>query len=130
MNSRYAFPSLMLFIMAVTACSHHEEEMPGVAVEKPDVIATASKQPIRIEVSSNGYKPKTIGVKRGERVSLEFYRADADNCGEKVVFKDLKIERDLPVGEKVVIEVTPDKTGELKFSCGMDMFRGKLLVTE
>ena len=130
MKSRYAFLIFAVMFTALIGCSHHQEEIPGVEVAKPDVVATASNQPIRVEVSSTGYTPKTIGVKKGESVSLEFHRADGDNCGEKLVFPSLNLERDLPVGEKVLVEITPDKSGELKFTCGMDMFRGKLIVTE
>ena len=130
MNKRNTVLASLFFLVSLAACSHHEEEMPGVEVAKPEVLATSSNQPIRIEVSSKGYTPKTIGVKKGKPVALEFHRADSDNCGEKIVFPSLKLERDLPVGEKVLIEITPEKAGELKFTCGMDMFRGKLLVTE
>lgn len=130
MKQRHLLLVLAFAISVLTACSHQHEEMPAVEAPKPDVVATGTNQPIRVEVSSKGYTPKTIGVKRGVTVSLEFHRADGDNCGEKLVFPALNLERDLPIGEKVLVEVTPDKTGELKFTCGMDMFRGKLIVTE
>jgi len=120
----------ILSLIAITACAGHHDEMPVAESPKPDVVATTDNQPIRIEVGASGYTPKTIGVTVGQKVSLEFHRADGDNCGEKLVFPDLGIERDLPVGEKVVVEVNPEKSGEFKFTCGMDMFRGKLIVSQ
>lgn len=122
-------PVLLSFGILV-GCSSHEMEMDTVTAPTVDVVADSSGKPIRIEVASNGYNPKNIGVKKGQKVALEFHRADGDNCGEKLVFPELKIEKDLPVGEKVLVEITPTKTGDLKFTCGMDMFRGKLIVSE
>lgn len=97
---------------------------------KADYEVRASGETVRIEIAANGYTPKTIGVRKGQTVKLEFFRKDGDNCGEKLVFPAMNIERDIPVGKPVVVEVTPDKAGELKFACGMDMLRGKLIVSD
>ena len=83
-----------------------------------------------ITVSSDGYEPQSISVKKGQSVKLAFYRADADNCGGEVVFEKQNIKKKLPVGETVVVEFTPSEAGEVAFACGMDMLRGKILVTE
>jgi len=34
----------------------------------------------------------------------------------------------LPENQTVAIEVTPEKPGEYEFTCGMNMYRGKLIV--
>ena len=83
---------------------------------------------IRITVGSNGYEPARINVRRGETVRLAFYRADANNCGGEIVFPALNLRRALPVGETTIVEVTPRDTGEISFTCGMDMYRGALVV--
>lgn len=116
-----------------TACSTHHVEEPAAPVAeavKPDHTVNAAGETVRIEVAANGYTPKTIGVKKGQPVKLEFFRKDEDNCGEELVFPSLNIKKDLPVGKAVVVEVTPSESGEIKFACGMDMLRGKLIVTE
>jgi plastocyanin domain-containing protein len=69
-------------------------------------------------------------VKKGQPVKLAFYRADADNCGGEVVFSKQNIKKKLPVGETVLVEFTPTEAGEIAFACGMDMMRGKLVVSE
>ena len=84
----------------------------------------------QIKVSSNGYEPASISVKKGQPVKLAFYRADGDNCGGEVVFAKQNIRKKLPVGETVLVEFTPTEPGEVAFACGMDMLRGKLVVTE
>jgi len=128
---KIVLPIVIAISLSSACATHHEPDgLDVVDAPKVDLVADATNQPIKIEVAANGYTPKNIGVKKGQKVILEFHRADADNCGEKLVFPDLGIERDLPVGEKVLVEITPTKTGDLKFTCGMDMFRGKLIVSE
>jgi plastocyanin len=83
-----------------------------------------------ITVSSDGYEPSSVSVKKGEPVRLAFYRADADNCGGEVAFTKQNIKKKLPVGETVLVEFTPTEAGEIAFACGMDMLRGKLVVSE
>lgn len=84
----------------------------------------------KITVSSNGYEPSSIPVVKGQPVKLAFYRADSENCGGEVVFTKQKIRKKLPVGETVLVEFTPTEAGEIAFACGMDMLRGKLVVTQ
>ncbi len=84
----------------------------------------------QITVSSDGYEPSSVSVKKGQPVKLAFYRADADNCGGEVVFAKQNIKKKLAVGETVVVEFTPTEAGEIAFACGMDMLRGKVVVTE
>lgn len=118
-------------VFAGACSSHHvEETAPAPEAPKADYTVQAAGETVRIEVAGNGYTPKTVGIKKGQMVKLEFLRKDEENCGEKLVFPTLNIEKDLPVGKPVVVEVTPTASGEIKFACGMDMLRGKLLVTE
>lgn len=81
-----------------------------------------------ITLTKDGYKPASITVNKGQPVKLAFYRADADNCGGEVVFASRKISKKVPVGKPVLIEFTPETTGEIAFACGMGMYEGKLIV--
>lgn len=83
---------------------------------------------IKVSVRAAGYEPSRIGVKKGERVRLAFYRADGRNCGGKVVFPSLNIERELPAGQTTLVEITPERSGDLAFTCGASMLRGTLVV--
>ena len=82
---------------------------------------------IRVTVSTS-YEPKSIAVKKGKPVKLAFYRPDDENCGDEVVFPKLGITKKLPVGEIVLVEFTPQEAGEIAFTCGMNMMRGKILA--
>ena len=84
----------------------------------------------KITVSENGYEPSTVRVLTGEKVSLAFYRADANNCGGELVIPTQSIKKTLPVGETVLVEFTPTAAGEIAFACGMDMLKGKVVITE
>ena len=85
---------------------------------------------IKVTVSSKGYEPSSIPVKKGQPVKLAFYRKDADNCGGEVIFAKQNITKKLPVGKTVLVELMPTDAGEISFACGMDMMRGKLVVSE
>ncbi len=85
---------------------------------------------IKVTLSGDGYEPASIPVKKGQPVKLAFYRADADNCGSEVVFSKQNIKKKLPVGETVLVEFTPQEAGDITFTCGMSMYKGKLIVSE
>lgn len=75
-----------------------------------------------------GYKPEVISIPQGKTTKINFLRKDPSSCLEEVVLGDFKIRKYLPLNEKVSIELTPQKKGEFGFSCGMNMFHGKLIV--
>lgn len=83
---------------------------------------------IKITVSSGGYEPSAVNVKKGQPIKLAFYRADGNNCGGEVVFSKLNIRKTLPVGETVLVEISPQESGEISFTCGMGMLSGKVVV--
>ena len=82
----------------------------------------------RVILSKDGYSPETVTFKKGEPMKIAFYRSDEENCGGEVVFKDLKITKKLPVGEVVVVDLSDMKGSEVSFACGMNMYKGKVLV--
>jgi transcriptional regulator GlxA family with amidase domain len=86
-------------------------------------------QVVPIVVSDAGYSPAVIELEAGVPTRLEFDRQTPSRCLEKVVVPDLEIGPvSLPYGRKTVVEFTPEREGRFRFACGMDMFRGTLLV--
>jgi hypothetical protein len=84
-----------------------------------------------VKIIVNGeFVPNVIHVKKGEKVRLQFYREKESGCVEEVVFKSLNIRRPLPVLKTTTIELTPTKSGEISFACGMGMVKGTLVVEE
>ncbi len=84
-------------------------------------------QEVRVRVKG-GYDPDVIVVQSGRPVKLHFNRQETAACSEMVVFPDFGISRQLPAGEVVTIDVTPEAPGEYEFACQMGMIRGKLIV--
>jgi plastocyanin domain-containing protein len=80
-------------------------------------------------VVSGGYSPDTIRVEAGRPVRLVFERQEADPCSEMVIFDSLGVTAELPEGDLVPVEFTPNEPGELEFTCQMGMLRGKVIVT-
>ena len=75
-----------------------------------------------------GYKPSSIEIARGKKTTITFLRKDPSSCLEEVVLPDFKIKKYLPLNQEVTISLTPERSGEFPFSCGMGMFHGKVLV--
>lgn len=86
------------------------------------------KDAFKITVTKDGYAPSEVTFAKGKFNKIAFYRVDAEGCGDEVVFKSLNIRKKLPVGEVVLIDLPKDFTGELSFACGMDMYKGKLII--
>ena len=86
--------------------------------------------PVEIEVTvdKNGYTPSLVEVAKAGKVKLLFKRTSAVGCGERVVFPALGIEKDLPVGTVVAIEVEAKAGERIAFTCGMGMYKGALVV--
>ena len=74
------------------------------------------------------YSPSVIRAKVGKPIKINFRRDESTECSRFVNFPDFKIRKELPEGETVIVELTPDKTGEFTFTCDMSMYQGKLIV--
>ena len=76
-----------------------------------------------------GYSPNRISIPKGKRTTLNFFRKDPSSCLEEVVLPDFKIRKYLPLNQKVKVTLIPQKTGAFDYTCGMNMFHGKIIVT-
>ena len=95
-------------------------------------IASAQKrvrsQSARVTITSMGYEPAALSLKRGVRAKVSFLRTTDDTCATEVIFPDYGISRSLPLNQTVTVTLTPTRAGEFAFTCGMRMHRGKLIV--
>lgn len=89
---------------------------------------TPATRRVEVEVGATGYTPASIDAVAGEPLALAFRRTTDDGCGEELVFPDHDIRRDLPLNEEVVVELTPASGDSIRFTCGMDMYRGSIVV--
>lgn len=74
------------------------------------------------------YAPNIIRAKLGAPIKINFTRKENNDCSRFVSFPDFKIRRELPINEKISIEITPDRRGEFLFTCDMSMYQGKLII--
>ena len=94
-------------------------------MKKSKEIAVKDEVDIIVE---GGYSPNVISIPKGKTTKLNFIRKDQSSCLEEVVLGDFKIRKYLPMNQKITIELTPQKGGEFGYSCGMNMFHGKIIV--
>lgn len=87
-----------------------------------------SLQRATILVNGEGYEPANIQLRRGVPARLTFIRKAAEGCGTEIVIPAYGINRPLPLNVPVVVSFTPTRSGRIKLTCGMDMFRGSLIV--
>jgi membrane fusion protein, heavy metal efflux system len=96
------------------------------------IAPTASPQPAvqtaRISVTDHGLEPAKIVLKAGGPAKITFVRTSDKTCATEVVIPSLNLKRALPLNEPVDIELTSPPTGEITFTCGMDMLKGVIVV--
>lgn len=93
--------------------------------KKDKAIAVSGSVDIVVE---GGYSPNVISIPKGKTTKLNFIRKDPSSCLEEVVLGDFKIRKYLPINQKVSVEITPQKAGEFGYTCGMNMYHGKIIV--
>lgn len=79
-------------------------------------------------IVDGGYSPNVISIPKDKSTKITFFRKDPSSCLEEVVMGDFKIRKYLPINKKITVEITPRKKGEFNFTCGMNMFHGKIIV--
>ncbi|OGE25157.1 hypothetical protein A3H85_02550 [Candidatus Daviesbacteria bacterium RIFCSPLOWO2_02_FULL_40_8] len=79
---------------------------------------------------SGGYSPQVISLSKGKLTKISFKRTDASSCLEEVIIPDFKIKKFLPLNQIITVEIIPQKTGEFRYSCGMNMYHGKIIVRD
>ncbi len=94
-------------------------------MKKDEVVEYSNNVTITVK---GGYSPSIFSIPRGQATKITFKRLDPSSCLEEVVLSDFKIRKFLPLNKEVTIEVKPENEGEYQFSCGMNMFHGKMIV--
>src|ERR1700694_3844829 len=75
-----------------------------------------------------GYSPDLIRVREKVPLRIVFDRQESGDCTSRVVFPDFAVSHALPAFRKTTVELTPDRSGQFGFACGMNMVRGTLIV--
>ena len=93
----------------------------------------AFAQDVAIRVSSSGFEPKEIVVRKGEVVRVALSSADREHC---FAVDALRIEKRILPDRPTRFDFTPDRVGRFPFYCCLEsgtaagVERGELVVTK
>lgn len=73
-----------------------------------------------------GYHPDAIVARAGRPLRLVFRRDEDDACSERVVFSAPRIDRRVAASGTTTIELPAQPAGEVRFTCGMGRYRGRI----
>lgn len=90
--------------------------------------APAAAQSIRITVSEKRFEPSRVTARAGSALRLTFVRTSDATCATEVTVPAFTMKRALPLNQPVEVELTPQKSGDIEFVCGMGMLRGTIVV--
>jgi RND family efflux transporter MFP subunit len=85
-------------------------------------------QTAKIAVTEKGFEPARVSLRAGVPARLTIVRTTDKTCATEIVFPALKLKRELPLKQPVVIEFTPPRSGEIAFACGMNMLSGVIVA--
>ncbi|TSA44950.1 hypothetical protein D4R51_02750 [bacterium] len=86
-----------------------------------------AEQIVKMNVTSSGFEPSIFKIKQGVPVKWVINGVNVSGCTSTIIVPSFNISKNLKYGENVV-QFTPQKSGEIAFSCGMGMVRGKFIV--
>ena len=89
---------------------------------------TAAGRVVEVKVTNKGFEPKVIEAKKGETISLKLTRETESECLKAMAIPSMKIEKDLPLNQPVIVNVKADNEGTIGFQCWMAMFKGEIDV--
>lgn len=112
----------LAFLFLSAACGSPSTET-GESAEAPQ-----GRLIVSIRVDADGYHPPRAAAPAGQPVRLMFTRTSDEGCGQQVVFPDLDIRRDLPLNERVPVDITMPESGSVSFTCGMAMYQGSVVA--
>jgi hypothetical protein len=124
---------ILLLAMGCGPSSEHAAHSEAPAAPTPPTPAALPEEAVpeasgrvAITVDGMGYHPSTIHARVGQPLTLVFTRVSDQGCAQELLVPSLGVRKPLPLNQPVEIAVTP--TADVRFSCGMDMLRGQVVV--
>ena len=131
---------MMLLALLFAGCANEAPAPAQVATNSAPVAAdtaaadTAAPPPrvdvqqVNLKISGGDYQPASISVKPGKQIRLTVTRDDKPTCGEILVIPSANIRQEIPVNQTVAVDIPPQQSGKLEFTCGMNMMKGTIVV--
>jgi sulfite exporter TauE/SafE/copper chaperone CopZ len=92
-----------------------------------NVKADVAEQVVEMRVTRSGFSPNVLHLKKSVPVRWVIKGDSVTSCTNKIIVPSLGISQSISAGDNIV-NFTPDKSGEIPFSCWMGMVRGKFVV--
>lgn len=77
---------------------------------------------------ADGYHPDVVRAEADVPIRVVFRRQDEDPCSDHVIFSRPRIERRLAGGCCTVVDLPAVTSGDIRFTCGMGRYRGRIQV--
>ncbi len=87
----------------------------------------AENQTVEMSVTSRGFEPGSLKIKKGTPVRWIIRGVSVSGCTNQIIIPSLDIAKNISSGENIISFVPPD-VREIPFSCGMGMVRGKFIL--
>ena len=120
---------LVAVAAALFACSKDAEKKPAppTAPVTSGTVGADGARRIPVTASNDGYAPAEISAKPNEKLILQVTRTVEGECLSQISVAGGPV-IELPMNKPVDIPVTAPASGKVTFACGMDMFRGTIVV--
>ena len=82
----------------------------------------------QVTADGEGFHPGSIKIPAGRPITLVVTRTSDNTCAKEIVIPSLNVTRDLPLNRPVEIRIPPQEKGSVTYACGMNMYRGRLVV--
>jgi plastocyanin domain-containing protein len=109
--------AITLLLLSGAACAARDQAVHDSGVTR-----------VALSVTEDGFVPAEVKVPAGKPVTLVVTRKTDRTCATELVMKDHQINQPLPLGKPVEITFTPDHAGTITYACGMDMYKGTIVV--
>jgi plastocyanin domain-containing protein len=83
---------------------------------------------VAVKAGVNGFDPWRIEARAGEPLVLVVTRTTDDTCATELVIPEAGVDAQLPLWKPVRVELTPSRSGTLRFACARKTFQGEIDV--
>ena len=85
---------------------------------------------VHMAVTEKGFEPGDVRAKKGEQLNLIITRTVENTCATEVTLDEYAIKKKLPLNQPVTVSFIPQKSGKLKYGCGMNKMVGGVILVE
>lgn len=117
-----------LALVATPALAQHGSQHGNPAAGIAEGTVQKGVRTVEMSVTENGFEPSKVKAKKGEKLRLVVTRKTDKTCATEILIPEHGINKPLPLDEAVTVELTPKKSGEIRYACGMGHITGIVFV--